>query len=401
MIHSSYFRPKAYPFGSGDPVEIDRLQSLSGTLTLNREKIKEIGRDGIVDWRKMIPTLRLSLGQHEYGSLEFFKALANKGTATDTLTLADFKSSMVDICGYKTSDTGTFLGTVWYPKLRLASFGISIGDPQAYVERTFELVGEDEKLLQEGNKYLIMREFTADGGSNEDFIVSDGGTTYPDPIGDPDNSGYYILKVVRVRAGTATELIYTTDYTYTTGSLTLTVVTTTSGDKIRIYWSAASYITGATPFTVNDTDDSHTPASSCSIYLEAANYLYKLQSVSVDVALDRSDYYEIGDDEVIQRGVRDKTCTITLGRILHDYTIEEVARGVAGLDYGIINPRKFADNLSLIIKVYSDDAKGTFRMKYLFNDVSPSGLETGVPIEDYVTKGASLEGASCVISTQE
>ena len=41
-----------------------------------REKIKEIGRDGIVDWRKRIPTLRLTARQLEYGSMEFYRKIA-------------------------------------------------------------------------------------------------------------------------------------------------------------------------------------------------------------------------------------------------------------------------------------------------------------------------------------
>jgi len=401
LIHASYYRPRVYPFGSGLPAEMDRFQDLSGGLTLNREKIKEIGRDGIVDWRKRIPTLRITGRQYEYGSLEFWLKLGNKGSATDTIDLNDFKNSMVDICCYKTDDDGTFQGTVWYPKLRLAGFSLAIGDPQAYIERNFEWVGEDEIQLLNDNKYFIHREFTADGGTNETFVVSDAGTTYPDPISDPDNSGYYLFKVVRVRAGIATELVYTTDYTYDSGTVTLTVVSTTNGDKIKVYWSAGSYITGEEPFTNNDSDAAAISASSCSIYLQSANYVYKLQSVNIDVSFDRTDYYEIGNKEVIQRGIRNKTCTVTLGRILEDFTIEEIARGVTDLDYGKIDAREFLDNLALIVKIYDNDDKDNFLMKYTLTDLSPVGLDAGIPVDDYVSRGATLECEACTITTAE
>lgn len=400
MIHSSYMRPRCYPFGLGDPAEIDRLQDLTGTITLNREKIKEIGRDGIVDWRKRIPSLRLTLTQYEYGAIEFWLKLANKPSSSARVDLNDFKTSMVDICGYKTDDDGTFLGTVWYPKLRISGFSVNIGDPQAYIERSFELVGEDEIILQGNNQYFIVREFQATGGTNETFTVSDAGTTYPDPVEDPDNSGYYLLKVVRVRSGTATELTYTTDYTYTPGSLTLTVLSTTAGDLYRAYWSAATYITGATPFTNNDTDAGALAGTYCSIYLQSANYVYRLQSVGIDVAFDRTDYYEIGNNEVIQRGIRNKTCTIKLGRIVEAYTIEEIARGVA-TNYGKIDSREFLDNLRLIVKLYSSEAKSTFLMKYDFTELTPIGWDLGATIDDYINMGVTLEGDACEITTEE
>jgi len=130
MIHTSYWRPRVYPY-NGDiaPAQIDRLQDLSASVTLNREKIREIGRDGTVSWRKRIPATRLSLRQFEYGDIEFWQKLANVAPSATSVVLNDFKTSMIDICGYCTDDDTTFAGTVWYPKLRTSGWGISIGDP--------------------------------------------------------------------------------------------------------------------------------------------------------------------------------------------------------------------------------------------------------------------------------
>ena len=61
----------------------------------------------------------------------------NKGTTVTQINWTDFATSAVDIAGYKTDDNGTFLGTIWYPKLRVNSFSVNIGDPEALIERNF------------------------------------------------------------------------------------------------------------------------------------------------------------------------------------------------------------------------------------------------------------------------
>lgn len=404
MIHSSYWAPRIFPYnGTGAPIQIDRLQDLSATVSLNREKIREVGRDGIVDWRSRIPSTRLSLKQYEYGHIKTFRKLANVSDSVNSITLNDFKTSMVDICGYKTDDSGTFVGTVWYPKMRVASFGITIGDPQAYVERSFELVGEDENILEGSNKYFNYATFTASGGSPESFTVN-----APSPASDPDNSGQYLFRVLKVSGTTTTELTYTTstptsaaaNYKFTAPS-TLQVGTT-AGDVIKVYYSAATYITGSTPFTNNDSDAASLFAEDCSIYLyvSADNYVYKLQSVSLDVSFDRADYYEIGSTDIIQRGVKDKTVRVTLGRILEAYTVEEVMRGVSST-YGRINTRKYTDNITLRIKCYGNSTKNTFNIGFKATALSPVGLDAGVPLNDYITRNATLEGMDLTISETE
>ena len=64
MLHSSYWCPSIIPNnGTGGKSDIDRLQDLSATVTLNRSKIKEIGRDGIVGWKVNVPSVSLSMKQ--------------------------------------------------------------------------------------------------------------------------------------------------------------------------------------------------------------------------------------------------------------------------------------------------------------------------------------------------
>jgi len=406
MIHTSYWRPRVYPHkGDIPPAQIDRLQDLSASVTLNREKIREIGRDGTVDWRKKVPSVRVTARQLEYGDIEFWQKLANVAGNDTDITLNDFKTSKVDIVGYKTDDSGTFLGSVWYPKLRTSGFGINIGDPQAYIERNFDFVGEDEIIFQGDNKYFNYQRFPASGGAPESFTVNS-----PSPVVDPDNSGQYLLKVLRVNVsdGTTDDLTYTTgtasgtNYAFSAPS-TLTVATS-AGDVIKVYYTAATFNTQtqSAVFTNNDTDAGSLIAEAASIYLYVSsdNYVYKLQSVGIDVSFDRSDYYEIGNKEVIQTGIREKTVRVTLGRILEAYTIEEVLRGAVA-NYGKLDPREFGDAITLRVKCYGSHLKNTFNIGYKMTNLSPTGFDNGVPLNDYVTRGASLEGEDLTISSSE
>ncbi|MHA1864931.1 MAG: hypothetical protein ACTSWZ_00365 [Candidatus Heimdallarchaeaceae archaeon] len=397
LIHSSYFRPKVNPVKSDEnPTEIDRLQDFTGTITLNRTKIEEIGREGIVDWRKTSPEVSLTLRQLEYGSLEMYNQLANKSLSSTKVELKEFKTSMVDIAGYKTDDDGNFVSTIWYPKFRLSGISLAIGDPDALLERTFTLVGEDEITLKNNNKYLIFKKTNPSEGQDQTITISD-----PTVVADPDNSGAYLFRVGRIRSGTYTELTHGTDWSCDGTDLTINGQSYSS-DVIKYVYSASSYISGEEPFVANDSDAAGLTADSCSIYLiDTSNYIYKLQSVGVDITFDRFDTKEIGSKEVVARGIRDTTVRITLGRILHQWTLEEILRGVAGLDFGKIDIRKFQDELTLLIKVYTDNTKNSFAIGYKFIGLAPVGLDAGVPLNDYVTRGVSLEGESGSIVTDE
>ena len=403
LFHSSYFRPRVYPF-NGDiaPAQIDRLQTLSASPTLNREKIREIGRDGIVDWRNRIPSTSVTAMQYEYGDLEFFRKITNKANSVNSITLADFKSSMFDIVGYKTDDDGTFQASVVYPKLRTSGFSINIGDPQAYIERNFNFIGEDEDIYKGDNKYYIYKRYAASGGAPETFTISS-----PAAVADPDNSGQYMIRVLRVNIsdGSTTQLTYTSGVasgtTYAYDGVNALTVATTSGDIIKAYYTATTYLSEDV-FTNNNSDAAALPAENSTIllYVSSNNTVYKLQSIGIDVSFDRTDYYEIGNGEVVQRGVRENTVRVTLGRILDAYTIEEVLRGVSST-YGRINTRKYIDDATLRLKIYGNSSKNTFNIGYRIPNLSPVSFDNSIPTNDYINRGAVLEAQELTISTTE
>jgi hypothetical protein len=397
MIHSSKYLPRIFPiFVDDTDAELDRIQDLNSTLTLNRTKVQEVGRTGIVAWRKTTPSVTVNAKQFEYGNIELYRKLANKGPTVSQINFSDFTTSSFDIAGYKTDDSGTFLGTIWYPSLRLTGMSLNIGDPQAVIERSFSMVGENEIALLNNNKYLIRQRYViGTTGNNRTVSISN-----PTPTADPDNSGKYLLRVVKISGGTASELDWGTEWSYN-GAGTLTINGSSTLGDVIVVWFSASSLGSQTTFTQNDADLSSITAESCSIYLANNQYLYRLQSASLEVTLNRRDIREIGNDQIVARGVQDINTRVTVGKIIESYTIEEVLRGKVGQSYGIIDPINFTDNFQLVVKIYQDSTKtaSQFLIGYKLTDLAPTGRNTGTPVNDYITAGVTMEGQEGFITT--
>lgn len=408
MVNFTAYKPRIVPvFGDVDSAEIDRAQSIDPTSTLNRTKVEEIGREGAVGYVKGSPAISYRLGQLEYGSLEFWTKLINSetkgGIGEAGITLADFKTPYFDILAYLTDDDGTFRGTMWYPALRTSGFSVSIGEPQGIIERSFDLVGESSVIWQGANKYVITGKKEVESGDDNTVDFSESAT--PTPAEDPDNAGVYMLRVVRVSAlGVSTVLTNVIDYQYSNVTKILTITTVTTGDVIK-YW----YTSPDAPdiqFTLNDVDASALLGDSASIYLyvpasgkpSTTDYVYRLQSVNLEVSFERTDYREIGNKEIVQRGITTNTVTATLGRFIAQFTIEEVLRGeVEG--FGKIDIEKFTDQVALIVKIYSDNTKTTFKYGFLATGMTPTEIRGGANVGEYVNGETVLEGENLTISS--
>lgn len=399
LIHSSDAQPVIYPIlGNVDQSEMDRVQRIDKTVALNRDRIEEVGNREVVGHLKGIPAVAYRLTQYEYGSLDFYRKLANKGDAVTDINLDDFKASYFDIASFLTNDNDEFRGTLWIPELRVAGFSFTIGDPDAIIERSFDLVGEDWIVWQGNNKYFIYKKETVESGelgSGDTFEVT---LDDPQPVQDPKKLDY-IKRIIRVRSGTSTELVITTDYTFSAPQ-TLTILSAQVGDIYKIYYTASSYIGGEQPWTANTTDLPAIKADSVSIFIETSNYVYKLQDITIDVRNDREDNKEIGNSKVVQRGIRSKTVGVTLGRILDKFTIEEVLAGEVP-DYGKLDVREFEDNLNVIVKVWSDNTKTTFKLGMKATGLAPTEVRAGDAVDAYVTAGDSLEGEALLITSSE
>lgn len=393
-------------YGTTARRQLDRVTALTGGTNTNKTDRKELGTDGAVGYKTGAPSISRAIEQREYGEFDIFQDLANS-TAT-TLTHANFRTSAVDILAFQTDDDGTFIGTTWYPKCRVASFNINVPSPDDDVTRTFNLVGEDKESYYGSNAYLIELTHTIVSGEEGTYEIVIGGSgtdfaNYPSPVEDPDTSGLYIQRLVRIRAGSGSDLIEGTDFTYTHGTTTISISSAQVGDTYKAVYTAASYITGSDPFTSNSVDLSGISADCVSIYLvSTSNYIYRLQSASVDVALTRFDAKEVGNSEVVQRGVRETTVTITLPRNLEDYVLDEFLIGQSGAGtYGKIDVRQYLENITFIMKVYSSATKATFKYGIRCTNMTVSTEDDNASVDNYTTKSVTLMGKDITLSTVE
>jgi glycyl-tRNA synthetase len=90
MIHSSKYLPRIFPiFVDDTDAELDRIQDLNSTLTLNRTKVQEVGRTGIVAWRKTTPSVTVNAKQFEYWLKEQQDWLVTLGFGKENLKLRE------------------------------------------------------------------------------------------------------------------------------------------------------------------------------------------------------------------------------------------------------------------------------------------------------------------------
>lgn len=398
MIHAKLCQPRIFPHNSARaPEQIDRAQDISGNLTINQTKLYEIGRDGKLGVRKESPSLSYSMTQFEYGSMSFWYALANmedpaSGGLDDSIDLDDIKSTTFDITAYMTDDDATFRGTMWFPKLRVNGFSLNIGDPDATVERSFDFVGEDFKILD--GKYFAYE---------TDTVLAPGdGTVTLDPVAVEYASGDYIFRVLRIRAGVCTELLEDVGAganTWSYSAPTVTVKTCETSDILKVYYESSTAYD--TLWADNDVDSDALFAEACEIYMKVGTgtRIYRLQSVGIDVAFERQDWKEIGNKEVVQRGVKSKTVTVALNRFNEGFSLEDIL--ATDTTYPYIDPREFSESIQLMVKIFTDSTHETFAMGYLITELSPTALGTSQAIEDYNQLTNSLESDNLKISSDE
>ena len=280
----------------------------------------------------------------------------------------------------------------------MSGFSVYVSDPTALIERNFDFEGEQYHILQGDNKYFV--EIVDTAGSGE---VAGGTYTYtlddPAPVEDPDNSGTYIFRVTRVRGTTTTDDADLT-YTYDSGTGEISISSAQVGDIYKISYSATSYITGEDPFTANDTDLYGVRAHSAVLYLGTSNRLYKVQSATVDVRFDREDIREIGNEDAVARGTRNKTVTVTLGKLLDsDLTIEEVLRGESS-GYGKIDMDELSNDLTFICAIYSDSGHGTFKWGFMCETLAPTEIRPGTgAVDTHVDSGVTLAGEDMTLTS--
>lgn len=406
MIKGNATTPRIFPWNNDrNPEEICRVTEMAGDVTLNQEKLYELGRTLKLGVHKLTPSCPVTLTQNEYGSMAFFRDLANledpaSGGLDESVDLDDLKSTRFDISAYLTDEDGSFKGTVYFPKQRLSGFSINIADPDAMVTRSFDLAGEQCRIIKDN--YLAFQKATNSVPGIETIILSPAAIQYA--------AGKYVYRVLRVRSGTVSELVEDSTSTYDANtwrysSGSVIVQTCEAGDIIKVFYPAASAYTAPTPLWVdNDTDAKALYADQCTIYLKIGagsnQQVYRLQSVGIDVVLERSDYKEIGSKEIQQSGVKSKTVTVTMGRILEDFIIETILGNIG--TYKDINIENLVDTITLTIKIYTDNTKSTFKMGYKISNLSPTAIKPlGARPEDMDTADDTMESDNFLVTVDE
>lgn len=400
LIHSKLVQPRIYGwYGSRTPEQIDRAQTIGGSHALSQTKLYEIGRDLAMGVRKETPQLSYSMTQYEYGSMALWYAMAGKSNpgALDphSVSLEDIHSKRFDIAAYMTDNDNVFKGTAWFPNLRINGFTLNIGAPDAIIERSFDLIGEDSIAINEAYLAYEMYTVLADG----DAVV----TCSPDPV--EYALGKYIYRVIRVRGASVEELsedaTATLDNTWSYDNLTkqVTVKTCLIDDVIKVAYISAT--ADGLLWVDNDVDLKALFAENAEIFIKvgSSSEAKKLQSIGLDVKLDRTDYREIGNRSVVQTGVTGKTVTASLNRFNEGFSYEDIFAGSTG--YPVIDPRDFVDNIQLMVKIYSDYTKTTFKIGYLITGLSPTNYNLTQNVNENNQAEDTLESDNILISDKE
>jgi len=405
--HAKATKPRMYPYnGDVTPADMDRVQSFSGGGNQPFEMLYEWGREDkmAVDFDILEATATAT--QLEYGKIDTYLKLANlSAMPSGGLDLDDFSNAKVDIITVGKDDyEGNVEQTLWLPKLALNSITVNIADAEAKLERSFELSGDALRRLRNDNKYFIYKRDAVGSGYSADpydIILDD-----PEPVEDPNYSGVYIFRVLRVRSGTTTELTLTTDYTYTSGTTTLQILSATTGDVYKIYYSSDSWGTAGDPTSLNDADDYFIDADSVKVTLQSGSgtevEMDLLTSLNIVATLNRIEEGVIGNDEKILKEVESKTTTVTLGGRVKNSTIEEILMGQAGNDWGILDAKLYKDDIKMRVYVYEDETKTTFKIGY-----KVTGLFMTTTTQDegnaneFLTKGVTLQSDNLLISNVE
>lgn len=381
----------------------DRVQSFSVATNQPQENLYELGRLAKMVTDKEKLEASVSITQFEYGEMASYLQLAGlSALPSGGLELNDFDDARTDfILPGKDEYSGTVEQTLWVERLSLDSLSISI-DADSRVERSFELSGNYCKIARGANKYVIFKEDDAPSGTSGayDIVLND-----PAPVEDPNNTGEYILKVYRIRSGVATELVETTDYTWTNGTTTLQILSGLAGDNYRIWYTAGSYGTAGDPEALNDSDDYYLSSDNVTVTIDDGTHsaveLDKLTSLSIDATLNRIGEGAIGTSENLFNDVESYDVSISLDGYVKSYPVYEALMLQAGETWGIIDFTLF-DEVAIVVKIYETSAKSTFAIGY---KITGCEFADGNPAEftanEFGNSPITLNSDNMVISTTE
>lgn len=384
------------------PGNLDRCQTFVPSTSQPEEKLYELGRRLSMATDKQTLEATLTITQLEYGEIDSFLQLAGlSAEPAGGVDLDDFDDARTDFyLPGKDAYGGTLEQTLWLEKMSLDSFELAINAEERLV-RTFGLSGDFCKIARYGNKYLIFKTADAPSGTSGSYaiVLSD-----PAPAVDPNNAGVYILKVVRIRAGVATELDLTTDYTWTNGTTTLTILAALAQDHFRIWYTAASYGSAGDPAVLNDVDDYYLGAENVTVTLDDGTHtpveLDRLSALSIAATLNRTSVGAIGTAEKIFRDVESYEVAIRCDGYVKNSTIQEVLMLQSGQSWPLIDYTLFGE-VDIVVKVYEDATKSTFVIGFKCTGCTFADDSPNYEANTNSAEGISLSSDNMKVTTTE
>lgn len=402
--HARSVSPWFIPNKGGVARDLHGITNLTGGASVDSEDVFVIGKSDKCATDKALPTSTVSVTQLERGEILSYLTLANLDTEpTGGVDLLDFSGALVDVAFYGRDEfDGTIEKTVWFPKMAISSLALDIADPEARIERSFELTGDNERHLQYDNKILIHKKNTAPSGTSGGYNIDL--TSAGIPAVDPNNSGAYMLRVDRTRAGVTETLTLGTDYTYTVSGEVLNITSALTDDVYNIYFSSDAFGVDGDPTSVDSADPCFLKADSVTVLISDGNEeieLDLLTSLSISASLERIDEGVIGNDEKILKEISGTPVSVSLSGRVKNAEILEAFMGHVNDDWGITDVKEFLDNVRITVKIYSDSTKSSFLIGYQTSGLSFTDDSEDFTANEFGTLDVNCSSTNLIITTTE
>jgi hypothetical protein len=404
--HARSVSPYFYPNKGGSASDLHGITSIAGGASVATEDVFVVGKKEKCGTIKETPESTVPITQLERGEINSYLTLANLDAEPGVgLTLEDFSNGLTDVIFYeRDSFEGTIERTVWFPKTAIESLGIDIADPEARIERTFDLAGDNKRTLREDNLLLIVRSNTAPSGTSGNYVIT-GTTIDPAPASDPNNSGQFILRVDRTRDSNTVTLDITTDYTYDDGANELTIIDGQDGDVYRIYYSAITFGSPGDPTTTDPCPDpSFITADSVTVLISDGTTELEidcLTSLSLSASLNRIEESCIGEDERVLREIEDTPVDVSLTGRVRTSELALAFMQKLGTTHGITDAKLYEDTVRITVKVYSDATKSNFLIGYQVDNLTFNDDTEEFTANEFGTIDLTASSSEMLITTNE
>lgn len=402
--HSRSVSPWFIPNKGGSASDLHGITNITGGSSVDSTDVFVVGKSDKCATDKAIPQATIAVKQLERGEIESYLTLANLADEpVGGLDLLDFSNALVDVALYERANfDGTIEQTNWFPKMAISSLTLDIADPEARIERSFDLTGDNEHQLNYDNKILIHKVDTAPSGTSGSYQIDL--TSVGIPATDPNNSGAYMLRVDRTRDDETETLDLGTDYTYNTSGEVLTITSAEGDDVYNIYFSSDAFGIDGDPTSVDSASPCFLKADSVTVLISDTDEeleLDLLTSLSIKATINRIDEGVIGNDEKILKEISDTPVDVSLSGRVKDSTILEAFMGHLNDSWGVTDVKLFLDTVRITVKIYSDATKDTFLIGYQTTGLSFKSDSQDFTANEFGTLDVSASSTNLLITTTE